>query len=224
MSAPSDTADSAGDTASLSQGPVEPKPLSKDTIFHILQVERRRLTLQYLHGQTDSVSMRDLAEQVAAWENETTIDQLSSSERQRTYIALYQTHLPKLDSEGLIKYNKDRGTILRTSRADQLDPYLSKVVQQDSSSSFGTRMPDTCASNQQWERYYMGGTLFSASLLAAELLHVPLVSQLASWLIFAVIVFVFTVISAGHHYSRTALPKFGSDSTFIGSFFRQNSS
>lgn len=69
------------------------------------------MTLQYLQGRTDTVNMRELAEQVAAWENETPVEQLSSPERQRTYIALYQTHLPKLDTEGIIDYNKSRGTI-----------------------------------------------------------------------------------------------------------------
>jgi hypothetical protein len=200
MSASSKPADSAGDATSSPQDTAPSQPLSKDTIFHILQVQRRRLTLQYLHGRTGSVSLRDLAEQVAAWENEMSVVELTSKERQRAYISLYQTHLPTLDTEGIIEYNKDRGTIRRTSRADQFDPYLFDTVPQDSSES-----STDSALNHRWERYYLGGTLFSTSLLGAELLQLPLVSHVASQLIVPIILSVFSILTAGHYYTRAVL-------------------
>ncbi|WP_336344884.1 DUF7344 domain-containing protein [Halalkalicoccus ordinarius] len=98
--------------------------LSKDEMFHLLSNRRRRDTLRYLTGRDEPVDMRDLAEQVAAWEQETTVQQLSSQERQRVYIALYQTHLPKLDDYGVVTYDQSRGIIERTERADRLAPYL----------------------------------------------------------------------------------------------------
>ena len=202
MSASPNTAESVGDTTSTPQDTESSQPLSKDTIFHILQVERRRLILQYLQERTDTVSLRDLAEQVAAWENELSIVELTSKERQRAYISLYQTHLPTLDTEGIIEYNKDRGTIKRTSCADQFDPYLDDTVPQDpSESSTGS------AVNRRWERYYLGGTLFSTSLLGAKLLQIPLVSQVASQLIIPIILFVFSIPAASHYYTRSVLPK-----------------
>ncbi|WP_435157428.1 DUF7344 domain-containing protein [Haladaptatus sp. DFWS20] len=211
MSASPNTADSAGDIALQSEDTVDPHPLSKDTIFHLLQVERRRLVLQYLQDRTDTVPIRDLAEQVAAWENETTVEQLSSTERQRTYIALYQSHLQKFDTEGIIEYNKDRGTIRRTSRADQLEPYLPETVQQCSTGSSETDLSERRALNQRWELYYLGGSLFNTSLLGAKLLHLPLVSHLPSRWILSIILLVFSLITAGHYYARSAL--FESDST-----------
>ena len=102
----------------------EVDPLSKDDMFHLLSNQRRRDTLRYLADNGGRVDMRDLAEQVAAWEHDTTVTQLDSDERQRVYIALYQTHLPKLDDHGIIAYNQSRGIVERTERADQLDPYL----------------------------------------------------------------------------------------------------
>lgn len=99
-------------------------PLPKDETFHLLSNQRRRDALRYLADHDGSVDMRDLAEQVAAWEQGTTVQQLTSQERQRVYIALYQTHLPKLADHGVISYDQSRGTIERTERADQLEPYL----------------------------------------------------------------------------------------------------
>jgi hypothetical protein len=101
-----------------------PPELSKDELFHLLQNQRRRRVLLYLQSTDSEVSMRDVAEQVAAWENETTVEALSSDERQRVYIALYQSHLPKLDDANVLSYNQQRGIVKRTPLADQLDTYL----------------------------------------------------------------------------------------------------
>ena len=60
--------------------------------------------------------MHDIAEQVAAWENETTVQALTSDELQRADIPLYQSHLPKLDEEGAIEYNKNRGIVENPAR------------------------------------------------------------------------------------------------------------
>jgi hypothetical protein len=111
------SAEASGDVAQF-------EPLPKDKLFHILQNQRRRYALRYLQGTEGVVDMRDVAEQVAAWEHDTTVQQLTSNQRQRAYISLYQCHLPKLDDEGIIEYNQQRGFVERTPLANQLDPYL----------------------------------------------------------------------------------------------------
>lgn len=98
--------------------------LSKDDLFHLLSNHRRRATLRYLVDRDGPVDMRDLAEWIAARECKKPVSQLRSKERQRVYIALYQTHLPALDDNGIIEYNQSRGIVRRTARADQLTPYL----------------------------------------------------------------------------------------------------
>lgn len=102
--------------------------LSTDDVFHILQTKRRRDVLRFLRDASEPVRMRDLAEQVAAWEQNTTVERLSSSERQRVYISLYQSHLPKLDEGGIVEYDKDRGIVERTALAAQFDPFLDETV------------------------------------------------------------------------------------------------
>lgn len=101
-----------------------PAAVSKDDAFHLLQTSRRRDVVRYLQGRNGPIELRDLAEQVAAWEHGTTIDSLSSSERQRVYISLYQTHLPKLDEHDIVDYDKNRGIVERRPRATQLESYL----------------------------------------------------------------------------------------------------
>ncbi|WP_435159766.1 DUF7344 domain-containing protein [Haladaptatus sp. DFWS20] len=140
--------------------------LSEDQIYHLLQNERRRNVLRYLHDADEKVSMRDIAEQVAAWENNTTVQALSSSERQRVYIPLYQSHLPKLDEEGVIEYDQSRGTVRKTSYTETLYSYLepaqSSVDEEDKNEDEATR----------WERYYLGASGVGATILAGTTLGV----------------------------------------------------
>lgn len=116
--------DAVGESGRASDAVDGPSDLSLDDIYHLLQTKRRRDVLRYLHDADGRVRLRDLAEQVAAWEQGTTVDDLSSDERQRVYISLYQSHLPKLDNHGIVTYDKDRGWVEPTPVAAQLQPYL----------------------------------------------------------------------------------------------------
>ncbi|WP_227379271.1 DUF7344 domain-containing protein [Haladaptatus halobius] len=163
--------------------------LSKDEIFHLLQTPRRRYVLQYLKENDGSVEMRSLAEQVAAWENNTTLQALTSNQRQRVYIALYQSHLPKLDKEGVIKYDQNRGTVERTYLANQLDRYLD-VSNTDSNDSYDEG--DTAI---RWEIYYLSASLLSAILLGGSELGVPLLETLPAAAIGGFIVAIFVLVT-----------------------------
>jgi len=115
-------------TASPDDDDTDPRhrpDIERDDLFHLLQSGRRRAVLSYLltHDEETYV-MRDIAEAIAAWENETTVEALSSTQRQRVYIALYQSHLPKLDEYGVIEYEQSRGTVVPTELASQFGPYI----------------------------------------------------------------------------------------------------
>jgi hypothetical protein len=111
----------------------ETSTLSDDDIFHILQTNRRRDAIRFLLEQDGAVKMRDVAEYVAALENDTTVAELTSTERQRVYIPLYQSHLPKLDKEGIIEYNKSRGIVKPTETLELFRPYLELRSDEDES-------------------------------------------------------------------------------------------
>ncbi|MBV0901717.1 DUF7344 domain-containing protein [Haloarcula salina] len=100
--------------------------LTRDDIFHVLQCRRRRLVLKYLHEYSgdEPADMSDIAEHIAALEHDTTVDALRSKQRQRVYIALYQSHLPKMDDAGVVNYNQDRGLVEPTPLASAFDRYL----------------------------------------------------------------------------------------------------
>jgi len=98
--------------------------LSKGEIFDLLKNRRRRTVIRYLRENDGHAKLNDLAEYIAAKENDIDIRQLSSDQRKRVYIGLYQCHLPKMDSLGVIDYDKNRGTTKLQESVTQLLEYM----------------------------------------------------------------------------------------------------
>jgi hypothetical protein len=138
--------DEQGDTADESTGTEE---LSLDVVFEVLKNQRRRRVLRYLRDDDDVVSLGELAEHIAALENDKTVAELSSKERKRVYVGLYQCHLPKMDDMGIVTYNQNRGLVELTDSAEQVETYLDVAADAE---------PDP------WPRYY--GTVAGVGLLA----------------------------------------------------------
>lgn len=163
-----------------------PSRLSKDDTFHILQNERRRRVLQYLSDTDEAVDMRDIAEQVAAWEHDTTVQQLTSDQRQRVYIALYQSHLPKLADFGLITYNRSRGIVERTPLADQIAWYLDE----------GDASERSTGAHEDWVRYYVGATVLSLLLIGAVWIGIVPPAVLSTVGLAVVVTLLFAAVTA----------------------------
>ena len=173
----------AGHSSQRAESKREQSELDPDDIYHILQTSRRRHVLRYLRTADEPVMLRELAERIAAREHETTVENLTSSQRQRVYISLYQSHLPKLDTRGIVDYDKDRGTVESTPLASQFDPYLSGL--EDSTDPWPVRYAGTVG---------CCGLLLVA--IAGGLLPVP-------WPVAAsVVLLAFGVVTALHGHSE----------------------
>jgi len=118
------------DTDTEPSGPSE-TTLPLDQVFEVLKNERRRMVLQYLHSHDDPLSIGELAEHVAARENDTTVTQISSRERKCAYVGLYQCHLPKMDDMNVIDFDQNRGKIQAGRNVDQVLEYLDWSTDQE---------------------------------------------------------------------------------------------
>jgi DNA-binding transcriptional ArsR family regulator len=154
------------------------QPLSQDVVFDILSSPRRRYVLYYLKQVDEPIELTDLAEQVAAWENETTPDSLTDQERKRVYVSLYQTHIPKLDEAGIVTYDQDDGTVGLAPGSSAIDEYLPQSDEEFS-----------------WERLYI--TLAGLSTL---LLIVAATTELLSGVVAAALVVGSFLVASGVHY------------------------
>ena len=102
----------------------EPPALPLDQVFEIAKNERRRHALRFLGDREGPVELGTLAEHIAAVENDTTVEAISSQERKRVYVGLYQCHLPKMDDMKIVEFNQNRGLIELGPNADQIYPYI----------------------------------------------------------------------------------------------------
>jgi len=134
--------------------PDKPEPdddeLPLDVVFGILKNRRRRLVLQYLVDVSETSTLGHLAEYIAGIENEKPEEALTSSERKRVYVALYQSHFPKMDDVGVIDFESNRGTVELADNVEQFTRYLNG---------------DEETSERDWITYYAmlvaaGGALF----------------------------------------------------------------
>lgn len=174
----------------------EPTPLSRDLVFDVLKNRRRRHALHYLKQQDGPVELSELAEQVAAWENESTVEGISAAERKRVYTALYQSHLPKLDDAGIVEYNQSRGIVTLSERAEELDVYLELVSQDD--------IP--------WSKYYLGMALLGVAVVSAAWLRLSPFSLFPDIFWAGVIVLAFSISAIAHTYV-TQMRRIGNEGT-----------
>ena len=165
--------------------------LPKDEIFHLLQNQRRRYVLRYLQEVDGTVEMRDMAEQVAAWEHDTTLQALTSDERQRVYIALYQAHLPKLDEKGVINYNQSRGIIEPTERVTQLTRYLETPRNDESEETADKRR------SISWGSYYLSASVFGGVLLFMTAFGIAPFASVSSIAAGTIILTLFVLLTIG---------------------------
>lgn len=102
----------------------EVRELPLDLTFEILKNQRRRLVLGHLREVEGESTIGDLAEEIAAIENDCTVQSLGAQQRKRVYIGLYQCHLPKMDDAGVISFNQSRGRVELNPEATPLFEYL----------------------------------------------------------------------------------------------------
>jgi len=193
--------DDVDDLEQLDESGADPGPAEKlphDVVFHILQNERRRYVLKYLQGRDEPVRMCDVAEQVSAWEHDTTVEQLTSKQRQRVYIPLYQNHLTKLDEEGVIDYNQSRGIVERNPIADQFDPYLDAdefVDEDDDADADVNAAGERTASADAWGKYYLSVSVFGTALVTAKSLGLSLLASLSGVLLSVTVLAAFSILT-----------------------------
>lgn len=166
--------------------------ISQDEAFSILSNPRRRYTIHHLLHNGEQSTIRDISEQVAAWETNKKRELVDSAERKRVYTALQQNHLPKMDEVGLIDFDRDRGHIEKADALDDIDIYL-----------------DIAQGRQiSWSSYYLSLSFVSLILVGAVgLVGYPftLLPSLA-WAGFIAAIF---LISSVTHFYENRSHKFG---------------
>jgi hypothetical protein len=164
--------------------------ISYDDCFDLLSNHRRRYALHYLKENGDAATLGELSDQIAAWENDIEVDEVSYDERKRVYTSLQQVHLPRMDDMEVVEFDDREGTVEVGPVAEELDIYL-EVVQ-------GRDIP--------WSTFYLGLAALNGLLIVGALLGLPLLTGLDSLALAVFVVTTFVVTSLAHAYiNRTEM-------------------
>lgn len=153
--------------------------LSQDTAFDLLSNERRRLALQYLQERDEPVSIGELATQVAAMENDIPVEEVDAQQRKRTYVSLYQTHVPKLAKANAVEYDSDEGIVALTPETRMVTSYLSPR-----------------GMDEPWPWFYLGLSIVGLPVYVLSMLYDPLNHSLVG----LVVIVLFAAVSTAHFW------------------------
>jgi len=176
-------------------GGADAGPVPRDDVFDVLSNARRRCALHYMKQNEDRrVELRELVDHVAAWENDTSVENLESSDRKCVYTALRQSHLPRMEKAGIVEYDNMRGDVKLTSDARQVEIYLERVPRNDIS----------------WSGYYLGLSAVSLALVTVTWTGIFPFSELSGLGLSALLACVFVASAAVHTY-QSRKNRIGSD-------------
>lgn len=147
--------------------------LTTDELFHTLQSERRRSTLRHLLDAEGPVDVETLAASVAATEQSVPVDEVPDEVRQRTYLDLYGSQLPKLDALDLVDHDRERDVAEPTPAIELFAPYLDEPLVDDTDEDAAPdREPETDAQGdtRSWAEYYAVTSLASVGLVGVAAL------------------------------------------------------
>lgn len=171
--------------------------ITHDECFDLLSNHRRRYALHYLQQNGSAATLGELSEHVAAWENETAVDDLSYDERKRVYTSLQQVHLPRMDEADVVRFDDREGVIEIGPAADDLDVYL-EIVQ-------GRDVP--------WSVFYFGLAVMNALVVGAFAIGLWPVALLPEIGLSVFVVTAFLVVSLAHLYITRAEMRLGDGET-----------
>lgn len=158
--------------------------LEEGEIHDILRNGRRRLTIEILRENGGVATVRDLSEWIAT--KETGEEPPPRDKRQSVYVSLHQTHLPKLDTLGIVSYDPEEKEVVLEDRVQEVEVYMEVIPQYGLS----------------WAEFYFGFALLGLLTVVAVLVRVPGISGVGITAVSGVFFLALMGLSAYHVYTQ----------------------
>ncbi|WP_458206912.1 DUF7344 domain-containing protein [Haladaptatus sp. NG-SE-30] len=170
------------------------RSFSEQEVYDAVKNLRRRYVLYHINRERRPVELGELAEQIAAWENNIDIEDVTPEQRKSVYSALYQTHLPKLENIGIVTYDRESKEVSFTDGAKDFELYLATDSQ--------TTIP--------WHKLYVLLSGIGALLIAFSWLGVV---PFSGFQLSVVVLGLFGMTALGHFYDHHCWQRRFQDST-----------
>lgn len=150
--------------------------------YELIGHERRRIALRCLLDNGGSLTLAELAEEIAV--HETAETPPPASTRNSVSTALHRVHLPELEALGVVRYEPDRGRVSLEERA--FDASIRFVARNELS----------------WSEYYLLIGALALVTVALSSIGVPLVAAVDPTVWVTSYVAIFTVSAVVHLHAR----------------------
>lgn len=104
----------------------ELEPLAPETVFELLSHSTRRGLLECLTEHDETLALADVSEEVAAAVEDERVQDIEAEAIKQVYMALYHSHIPKLEHHGIVTYDQEHDLVALTERGHQLAEYLNR--------------------------------------------------------------------------------------------------
>jgi len=165
--------------------PITDPHTSVDDIFDVVSNCRRRYVVYFLKNTSQPVELGTLATQIAAWETDQPMAEVTRAERKRVYTSLQQVHLPKMNDAGLIRFEKPSSIIEPTSLLATID--LEPTPTEDDS--------------QPWHQYYLSVLLTSIVVVSTSVAGIWPARLLSTRAWFLTTIGLLFVLAGAHTYA-----------------------
>nr|WP_293030462.1 hypothetical protein [Natronococcus sp.] len=106
-------------------------PFTFDTVLDLCRDQHRRIILAVLTEEPRSLTVNDLLEAILKYNHQSSVTEVSEEVLTDIRVSLHHTHIPKLESAGVIDYDSERQLVEPTEQLDQLQPHLSAILGTD---------------------------------------------------------------------------------------------
>ncbi|WP_049912606.1 DUF7344 domain-containing protein [Natrialba hulunbeirensis] len=106
-------------------------PIPFDTVLDLCGDEHRRIILAVLAAEQRSLMVNDLRSTILTHNHHMPVTDASEEVLTEIQSSLHHTHIPKLESAGIIEYDSERQLVEPTEQFDQLQPHLSAILGTD---------------------------------------------------------------------------------------------
>lgn len=102
---------------------------SPGVLFGVLADARQRRILYFLVENGGIWTIEEMGKQVAAWENETTVELSTEEMINRVIAGMHHADVPKLAEYGFIEYDPETGQMTTTEQTEEIVPVLELAKQ-----------------------------------------------------------------------------------------------
>lgn len=107
------------------------RSIEYDTVLDLCRDQQRRIVLAVLADQQRSLTLNDLVKTIIKHNHHRSVTAVSGDELSRIRLSLFHEHVPALEAASVIDYDSDRELVEPTERFDELQPYLSAIIEAD---------------------------------------------------------------------------------------------